>query len=82
MEDSTIMNSLLGTSYEKNNYYISIYNISKNIIQKELISDLSFSNEKISNINMIRLDLKNEAFCLNCKKILILIRIQIVSPII
>ena len=68
MEDSTIMNSLLGTSYEKNNYYMSIYDINKNVIQKELISELSFSEEKVKNTNIIYSDIKNEAFCFKCKK--------------
>ena len=69
MEENILKNSLIGTSYEKNNYYISIYDINKNVIQKELISDLSFSNEKINNTNVINMDVKNEAFCFDCKKI-------------
>jgi len=68
MEESILKNSLIGTSYEKNNYYISIYDINKNVIQKELISELLFSNEKINNINVMNMDIKNEAFCFDCKK--------------
>ena len=70
MEENTIKNSLIGTFCENNNYYISIYDINKNIIQKELIDDLSFSKEKMSNKNTINTDenIKNEAFCFNCRK--------------
>ncbi len=68
MEESILKNSLIGTAYEKNNYYISIYDINKNVIQKELISELLFSNEKINNANAINMDVKNEAFCFDCKK--------------
>ena len=68
MEEKTIKNSLIGIAYEKNNYYISIYDINKNVIQIELISELSFSNEKINNTNAINMDVKNEAFCFDCKK--------------
>ena len=70
MEDNTIKNCFVGTNCENNNYYITIYDINKNNIQKELISDLRFSKEKLNNLNIIN---KNEninykAFCFDCKK--------------
>ena len=42
MEENVIKNSLIGTSYENNNYFLSHYDMNKNIIQKKLISDLKF----------------------------------------
>ena len=70
MEDGKIKNSLIGTFHENNKYYIQIYDIKKNIIKKELTSELVFPKEKSNKINMINNNgnIKNEAFCLNCKR--------------
>ena len=70
MEESAIKNSLIGTLYENNNYYISIYDLNKNIIQKKLISDMKFSKEKKNNLNIINKNenMNNKAFCFDCKK--------------
>ena len=70
MEESAIKNSLIGTLYENNNYYISIYDLNKNIIQKKLISDMKFSKEKENNLNIINKNenIINKAFCFDCKK--------------
>ena len=70
MEEEKIKNSLIGTFHENNKYYIQIYDINKNIIKKELISELVFQKEKIDNINTINNNenIKNEAFCFNCKR--------------
>ena len=70
MENNTIKNSLIGTYYEKDNYYITIYDINKNIIKKELMSDLIFPKEKANKINIINKNenINNKAFCFNCKK--------------
>ena len=67
MEDEKIKNSLIGTFHENNEYYIQIYDINKNIIEKELMSELLFPKEKINKINNKEI-LKNEAFCFNCKR--------------
>ena len=68
MEESIIKNSLIGTFYDNNNYYISIYDMNKNVIRKELINELSFSKEKINNTNVINKEVKNDAFCFDCKQ--------------
>lgn len=66
MEDEKIKNSLIGTFHENNKYYIQIYNINKNVIQKELMSELVFQ-KRINSINNNE-NIKNEAFCFNCKR--------------
>ena len=70
MEENAIKNSLIGTFYENNNFYISLYDINKNIIKKQLISDLQFPKEKENNLNIINRNenIKNKAFCFDCKK--------------
>ena len=70
MEENLIKNSLIGTFYEKNNFYISLYDLNKNTIQKQLISDLKFPKEKENNLNIINRNenINNKAFCFDCKK--------------
>ena len=68
MKDNTIKYSLIGTCYEKNNYYINIYDLDKNMVKKELRSDIQFSKENINNINNKNENINNKAFCFNCKK--------------
>ena len=67
MEDEKIKNSLIGTFYENNKYYIQIYDINKNAIQKELMSELEFPKEAKNTINNNE-NIKNEVFCFNCKR--------------
>ena len=70
MEENAIKNSLIGTFYENNNYYVSLYDLNKNIIQRKLISDLQFSKEEENNLNIISKNenMNNKAFCFDCKK--------------
>ena len=70
MKDNTIKNSLIGTCYEKNNYYLNLYDIDKNMIKKKLMSYIQFSKESINNININNKNenINNKAFCFNCKK--------------
>ena len=70
MEENTIKNCIIGTFYENNNYYVSLYDMNKNIIQKKLINDLKFSKEKENNLNIINKNenMSNKAFCFDCKK--------------
>jgi len=70
MEEEKIKNSLIGTFHENNKYYIQIYDINKSIIKKELMNELVFPKEKSNKINMINNNgnIKNEAFCFNCKR--------------
>ena len=70
MEENAIKNSIIGTYYEKNNFYMVLYDINKKIIRKELISDLQFSKDKENNINFLskNININNKAFCFDCEK--------------
>jgi len=46
MEENILKNSLIEIDLEKPNYYINIYDIDKNSIHKELISNILCSEVK------------------------------------
>ena len=62
MEENILKNSLIEIDLEKPNYYINIYDIDKNIIRKELISNILCSEVKMDNFIQINKDININTF--------------------
>ena len=66
IKSEMFLNSLIGTNYDKNNYFLEIYDINENNIQKELMEEIKIEKE-LNKIKKSNIQSKIEAFCLDCK---------------
>ena len=62
------LNFLIGTNNNYGNYYIETYDIEKNVINKEPINEVISTKGYSKTLND---GIKYDAFCFDCKKILI-----------
>ena len=66
IKSEIFLNSLIGTNYDKNKYFLETYDINENNIQKELMEEIKIENE-LNKIKKSNTQSKIEAFCLDCK---------------
>ena len=67
IKSEMLLNSLIGTNYDKNNYFLEIYDINENNIKKEFMEEIKIDKE-LYKIKKSNIKSKIEAFCLDCKK--------------
>ena len=74
MNFDTLLNSLLGTYYCNNQYYIETYDIYNNSLKKEFIDNLPSLKDNSTTTTFINenKNIKYDAFCINCRKNIIL----------
>ena len=66
IKSEIFLNSLIGTNYDKNKYFLETYDINENNIQKELMEEIKIEKE-LNKIKKSNTQSKIEAFCLDCK---------------
>ena len=66
VKSEMFLNSLIGTNYDKDKYFLEIYDINENIIEKEFMEEIKIEKESFK-IKKINFKSKIEAFCLDCK---------------
>ena len=68
MKSQTFFNSLIGINYEKNKYFLEIYDMNKNNIKKESMNEIIFEKGDINDKNLKYDNNKIDAYCFDCKK--------------
>ena len=66
MKSQTFFNSLIGINYEKNEYFLEIYDMNDNKVKKKSMNEILF--EKFDKNLKYDNDIKIDTFCFDCKK--------------
>ena len=72
MKSQTFFDSLIGINYEKNDYFLEIYDMNDNNVKKKSMDEIVFVKNNLNNKNLnYDRDIKIDTYCFDCKKILI-----------
>ena len=66
MKSQTFSNSLIGINYEKNDYFLEIYDMNDNNVKKKSMNEIIF--DKIDKNLEYDNNIKIDSFCFDCKK--------------